>query len=317
MRQSALPSSCRAIRPRVALVHIALVLAALALAAVSASAQNPPEPDQPPAAPPPPVEFASPIPSNELAFLNDYASQTSKDLWKDKRFKAILKAITPRTEYHYGRDMPLADTLEDMLTGDPLPIEIRDGRYVLVTSRGGPILHGRGFVWFDMQTGVGLGGVYFHPTNGEPTPTLAIFSRQLKLNDPAWSLKQIDLAWSQLPLAFRQDVADWSRSSGVPLISVTYFIPDNGRKYALLHDGDYCVSDSDPDRCQQRNADAADADMNAAYFMQETHNAANATAWMLGSDQVAWIGVRDSTCGGSLGCRIQITRRRTRELLRR
>ena len=42
-----------------------------------------------------------------------------------------------------------------------------------------------------------------------------------------------------------------------------------------------------PDRCEDLNAEAADADVNAAYFMAETHNAANATAWMLGQDQLA------------------------------
>jgi uncharacterized protein YecT (DUF1311 family) len=64
------------------------------------------------------------------------------------------------------------------------------------------------------------------------------------------------------------------------------------------------------------NADAADADMNAAYFMSETHNQANATAWMLGPDQAAWIGVRERTCGAGLACRIRVTRERTRVLMR-
>jgi uncharacterized protein YecT (DUF1311 family) len=178
-----------------------------------------------------------------------------------------------------------------------------------VTSRSGPILQGRGFVWFDMQEGIGLGGVYFHPTNGEPTPTLAVFSRQLKTDA---------LAWSQLPAEFQRDVAGWSRSSGVPVVTVTYFIPDNGKKYALIHDEDYCSAGAAPDDlCQQRDADAADADMNAAYFMDETGHAANATAWMLNGEQTAWIGMRQSTCGAALACRIALTRRRTRVLLRR
>jgi len=52
--------------------------------------------------------------------------------------------------------------------------------------------------------------------------------------------------------------------------------------------------------------------------MKETHNQANATAWMLGPDQVEWIGFRDRSCGGGpagLPCRIRITRQRTRVLL--
>ena len=71
-----------------------------------------------------------------------------------------------------------------------------------------------------------------------------------------------------------------------------------------------------PERCEELNAEAADVDVNAAYFMAETHNAANATAWMLGPEQVAWIGVRENTCGAAgWACRIRITRQRTRALL--
>lgn len=44
----------------------------------------------------------------------------------------------------------------------------------------GPCLRGRGFLWFDLDEGIVLGGFYFTPTNGEPTPTLTVFSRQLK-----------------------------------------------------------------------------------------------------------------------------------------
>jgi len=259
--------------------------------------------------PPPQAEFLNRIPATQMTFLNDYANKTTKELWKDKRFKELLKAITPRTTYHYGRDLGLSDALEEVLTGSPLPVDVQDGRYVLVTSQGGPILQGRGFVWFDMQEGIGLGGVYFHPVNGEPTPTLAVFSKQLKTDA---------LAWSQLPAAFRQAAMGWSRSSQVPVITVTYFIPENGKKYALIHDEDYCVPRAAADDlCQQRNADAADADMNAAYFMDETGHAANATAWMLNGEQTAWIGIRQSTCGAALACRIAVTRRRTTVLLRR
>jgi uncharacterized protein YecT (DUF1311 family) len=305
MTFSALLSSFRAVVCGFAVVAVSC--AATAQAPAPNTGQN--VPAAPPAAPPPPAEFLNRIPAGQMAFLNDYANQTTKELWKDKRFKALLKEITPRTTYHYGHDLPLSDALEDMLTGSPLPVDVEDGRYVMATSRGGPILHGRGFVWFDMQEGIGIAGVYFRPVNGEPTPTLAIFSKQLKTDA---------LAWSQLPPAFQQDVAGWSRISGVPMITVTYFIPENGKKYALIHDEDYCAPGAAvDDLCQQRNADAADADMNAAYFMDETGHAANATAWMLNGEQAAWIGMRNNTCGVTLACRIVLTRTRTRVLLRR
>ena len=88
----------------------------------------------------------------------------------------------------------------------------------------------------------------------------------------------------------------------------------------LEHDEDYCwrppgAPAPDPDACLQMNADAADDDMNAAYFMQETGNAANATAWMQGPDQVAWISLRDRSCGNGLACRIRVTRERTHVLM--
>jgi uncharacterized protein YecT (DUF1311 family) len=69
------------------------------------------------------------------------------------------------------------------------------------------------------------------------------------------------------------------------------------------------------------NADAADDDMIAASYLDQTHHATNATAWMINDpDQVAWLRVRDNTCGGvadPLGCRIRVTRERTRVILRR
>jgi hypothetical protein len=209
--------------------------------------------------------------------------------------------------------MPLSDTVELMLDGPPLPIDVRDERYVMVASHGGPYLSGRGFLWFDMKDGIALGGVYFSPVNGEPTPTLAIFSRQLQ---------DTSLEMGQLPVAFQQDLAQWILVAGTHYVSPRYFIPENGKKYVLIHDEDYCAyppgAPAPPkDRCEALNAEAADADMDAAYFMQETHNAANATAWVRGPDQMAWIGIRDQTCGAVLACRIRVTRVRTRVVMRR
>jgi uncharacterized protein YecT (DUF1311 family) len=309
------PSSLRRGKVVSTLVFAAQLLIAGGILQSNAAGQDagsatPAPPEPPPAA----VVFQNPIPSDQLAFLNDYAGKTAIEAMKDKRFRNLMKLVTPRTEYHYGHDMPLSETSETLLDGAPLPVDIREGRYVMVASHGGPYLSGRGFLWFDMKDGIALGGVYFHPTNGEPTPTLAIFSRQLKVDS---------LSMSQLPLAFAEDVSQWALVAGVRPITVRYFIPENGKKYVLVHDEDYCDHPANApappeDECEQMNADAADIDVNAAYFMQETHNQANATAWMLGPDQVAWIGLRDQSCGvgpGGLRCRIRITRQRTRVLL--
>jgi uncharacterized protein YecT (DUF1311 family) len=258
-----------------------------------------------------PVAFQNPIPADKLAFLNDYAGRMAKELKKDKRFHQLMKTTVPRTVYHYGKDMPLDEAIDLVLDGPSLPVDVRDGRYVMVASQGGPYLRGKGFVWFDMQAGIALGGFFFRPINGEPTPTLTVFSRQLKVES---------LTMNQLPPAFAQDVAQWAAVTGILPITTRYFIPDNGKKYALMHDEDYCAyppGAPPPDRsvCEQMNADAADADFNAVDFMAQTHNAANATAWMLEPEQVAWIAVRDRSCGAGLACRIRMTRERTRVIL--
>jgi uncharacterized protein YecT (DUF1311 family) len=265
----------------------------------------------PPPAPPPQAVFQHSIPREQLAFLNDYAGRTAKELKKDKRFRQLMKLVVPRTEFHYGHDMPLDEAIDTVLDGAPLPIDIREGRYVMVASHGGPYLNGKGFVWLDMQAGIALGGFFFHPVNGEPTPTLAVFSRQLKTDS---------LTMSQLPLAFAQDLNQWVAVAGVRPIFTRYFIPDDGKKYVLMHDEDYCVAPPgattpDQQRCEQMNYDAANIDLNAADFMAQTHNAANATAWMLSPEQVSWIAVRTRTCGGGLACSIRLTRERTRVLI--
>jgi uncharacterized protein YecT (DUF1311 family) len=266
------------------------------------------QPALPPPGPPPSANFQKLIPIDQLAFLNDYANQPAKTLLKDKRFHGLIKQTISSTEYHYGRDMSLSDAVQTVLDGSMQPVQVRDGRFVTVSGSSGPYLGGRGFLWFDMQTGVALGGFYFHPTNGEPTPTVTVFSRQLA---------DRDLSMGQLPEPFAEDLEQWAAASRVPEITPRYFIPENGKKYVLEHDEDYCWSPSgepapDRDECQQMMADAADDDMNAAYFMQETGNVANATAWMLGPDQVEWLQVRDRTCGPrAFSCRVRITHERT------
>jgi len=74
--------------------------------------------------------------------------------------------------------------------------------------------------WIDVKDGIALGGVYFHPTNGEPTPTLAIYSRQLK--DTA-------LTMTQLPLAFAEDLSRFVQAEGLRFVSTRYFIPRTAR----------------------------------------------------------------------------------------
>jgi hypothetical protein len=281
--------------------------------APQATPAAPPNSVQPPdsaqaAQPPPPAVFQKPIPSDQLAFLKDYDGKKLKELKKDKHFSGLEGAITPSTRYFYHVDRSLWEARDRALGNHPMPITVRDGRYVMVGSAGTDDQHyAHGFLWFDIQTGIGLGGIYFHPTNGEPTPTLTIYSKQLT---------DTDLSMAQLPPEFYQDFVQWAAKAGVAEISPRYFIPANKKKYALLHDEDYCAHPANTPLlggCQELSVAAAEADLIAAYFMHFAHNASDATSFELDFDQLDWLAVRERTCAGPNGaaCRIQITRQRT------
>ncbi len=256
--------------------------------------------------------FEKPIPADQLTFLNPFAGTPVKTLVKDKQYRKLMDRLIPDCMFHYGRDMPLEGALDVVLRGSTDPVQIREGRYLLVSGHSGPYLAGRGFMWIDLQEGIGLGGFYFHPTNGEPTPAVNIFSKQVK---------QDALRMSQLPPAFFEDLNAWSRESRLRPITTRYFITGSKKKILLEHDEDYCAGLAPIDVCQQMNADAADLDLDAASYLEQTGHATNSTAWMItGADQVAWIQIRNNTCGvgpDPIGCRIRMTRERTRVILRR
>ena len=261
--------------------------------------------------------FQKPLASDQLTFINSFAGQSSRDAAKDVKYRKLIHSVVPDALYHYHRDIPLPDVLETVLTNAPLPVDIRDGRYAMVSSETDREGGGLGFLWTDMHDGIALGGFSFHPTNGEPTPTLTIFSKQIK---------DESLELNQFPAAFAQDLYRWSATTGVPPVITRYFINSEGIKIVLEHDEDYCVHPDGspappPDVCDQMNEDAANVDMEAAYFMERTGYASNATAHMAAeSDQGVWIKLRDETCKVGperLHCRIRMTHERTHVLLSR
>jgi hypothetical protein len=251
-----------------------------------------------------PSIFQKPIPKDQLASLAQYSGWRSGDVWKDKQFRKLLKQIIPDCMFHYGSDKPLDTAMDEALSGSPDPAVVRDGRYLVISGSRGPFLAGRGFLWLDLQDGVGLGGFYFHPTNGEPSPTLTVFARQIK---------EKAIGMSDLPLPFAEDLSVWAQQERIAPITTRYFIGGSNRRLLLEHDEDYCApADGSPapapDVCQQMNADAADVDVNTAYYLKQINYATNGTAWMIvGNEQTVWIGVRDHTCGSLLGCRVSIT----------
>ncbi len=261
---------------------------------------------------PAPATFLKPLPAAELAFLAPLAGQPSGAVSHDKRFRKLLNAFVPDCPFHYGRDLPLSMALEQALDKSPEPARLDDGRYFLVAGAGAR----HAFLWVDLQSGIGLGGIFFAPSNGEPTPTLTIFSRQVRAQA---------IAMSQLPPPFAAALLRWQRRSRVPRLEARYFIGGNNSKIYLEHDEDYCAPAADgepaPRLCAQMSADAAEADLNAAYYTEQTHHATNATARMIfDADQVAWFRHRDSSCANlpdALGCRVRFTRERIHIIVHR
>lgn len=260
--------------------------------------------------------FQNPIPSEQMAFLRGFAGAKTKDLFRDKQFQTLVRTVEPNVEFHYGRDMRLSIAMEIVMKGSSWPVQIRDDRYVLIYGLRGPYLQGRGFMWFDMKDGIGLGAFFFAPTNGEPTPTVTVFSKQVL---------EASLEMSQLPPEFAEDLDRWAAETKIPELTTRYFLSGMKEKILLEHDVDHCAGTNGTapameSACEQMNADAADIDMNAAYYLQATHHATNGTAWMIsGPSQVAWIQYRENTCRvgpDPLGCRIRLTRARTRLFLR-
>ncbi len=261
-----------------------------------------------------PALFQYPVPKAQLAFLLQFDGAPSSQLYNDKQFHRLMKDFVPDCTFHYGSDKSLTEALDEVIKGSPEPVVVHEGRYVMLSGRMGPYLAGKGFLWIDTQDGIGLGGFYFRPTNGEPTPVVNVFSRQVQ--------KEMLLDWSELPPAFARDLVAWEQFDRVPALTTRYFITGSNKKILLEHDEDYCMATAagaEYNDCEQMNADASDMDVNAAEYLEQTHHVTNATAWMITDpDQVAWVQLRDRRCGGvvdPLGCHVTMTRERTREIL--
>jgi hypothetical protein len=269
-----------------------------------------------PSAPAPlydPSIFHKAIAPADLADLTQHAGEPSGTLWGDRAFRKLVNANTPDVMYHFGNDKPLQTCMDLALDGSQVPVQVRDNRYVLLGGASSMYgFSGRAFLWFDTQAGILLGGFYFNPTNGEPSPTLTVFSKQTKVPE---------LSLGQLPPEFGRDLADWTVAAGIPVITTRYFIDEEKKRTLLQHDEDFCLAPDGThapagDPCEQMNENAADIDLTAAEYLADVHYATNATARMAyGSDQ-GWLQTVHSTCGVNVSCRIVIIRRRTRAILR-
>jgi len=221
--------------------------------------------------------FQKPIASNQLVFLHDYAGRPAHDVVHEQQLRTLVNRVVPYAPFHLGLDMPLPHAVESMFSNSTLPVAIREGRYVTVTGIRGANARGRALLWIDLQRGIALGGIFFYPSNGEPTPTLTIFSSQVDRQS---------LRMSQLPAAFIEDLSQWAAAEGVPPVTTRYFINASSEKSVLAHDENLCKgAGSAPalplDSCRQMKAEAAHIDMQASNFLSQTNYATNATMHMI------------------------------------
>ena len=267
-----------------------------------------------PAAPPyDPSIFGRLIPPAQLAPLLQADNTTVSDVFHDREAHHLIMSAVPGVMFHYGRDVSLPDTVTMELDKSPAIAHVHDNRYVLLT--GNDRAHewmrhdARTLIWIDTKEGIVIGAFFFRPNNGEPGPTVTVFTRQIK---------QDDIHFSELPPAFLADLNQWQQQSGIPPVLITYFIGDISKKFLLEHNTDLCSTESLTggygSDCEQMNADAADSDLTASLYLDQVNYATNATAWMINNpDQVSWVSYRDNTCmagANPLACRIRLTRAR-------
>ena len=216
--------------------------------------------------------FHEPIANDQLGFLSDYAGRPANDVVREQRLRKVVNQVVPYAPFHFGTDMPLPSIIQSVLSASPLPVEIREGRYMMLSTQSARGV-ARGFLWIDLQKGIALGGIFFHPSNGEPTPTLTLFSKQVNENS---------LEMSQLPSAFAQDLSQWAAMAGIPPVTTRYFINASNKKIVLAHDEDLCKNTegrpvASEEVCKEMHEYAADVDMKAADFLHRTDYASNAT----------------------------------------
>jgi hypothetical protein len=214
--------------------------------------------------------------------------------------------------FHYGRDLMLTYAIDEVILDSREPVQLHDDRYLtlsgsdIMSAGNYPKLTPHVFLWIDLEDGILLGAFYFHPVNGEPTPTLNIFSRQIT---------EKDLGIGQLPPAFIAHLADWQAANHISPVIPRYFIGGINMKFALVHEEEFCNDLSrgvTAETCQQLDSEAADTDLVAANYMKQVNYATNATANMInGASQTAFLSYRLNACGNAVNpvaCRTELTR---------
>jgi len=219
---------------------------------------------------------------SEIAMLQPvqrFDGMTAQEAMRHISVHGMIDGVVPYAPFHYGVDAPLPQLMVKMFGNSQVPVRVREGRYVVIEQTSpAPALNpripalndtGRSLLWVDVQTGIGVGAFFFQPTNGEPTPTLTLFSKQVRGGS---------IRVQQLPAEFVRELKEWETAAGIPAVTARYFINSEGVRTVLAHDEDFCaVVTSARDACKKKNQDAADMDGAARIFLGRVHYASNAT----------------------------------------
>ena len=251
-----------------------------------------------------------------LSWLRDLAGASTHEATLAGHFDDLVSDAAPDVAYHFHVDMPVANALRMILRGAGEPILVRANRFVILSACNTPACSdGRAFVWADTERGIEIAGIDFAPSNGEPTPTLTLFSKQVL--DPV--TKRV-----QLPPDFVEDLATWTRASRHRSVAARYFVNRDGIKTVLLHDEDNCHgadrSSLAATLCRSMNLDAADQDLAAAYYvLLATFADKTPMRAALQADEDKWLADRKATCGvgtdgPALACRLKAAQERASAL---
>jgi hypothetical protein len=214
-----------------------------------------------------PVVLATTMKGEDRDMLLQYVGMPAKDAIRSERFRYYMDSVIPYAPIHYHVDLPLTQALSEVLGISSEPTEVHDGRYMMLTTTRSDQLARRGFLWIDLQNGAAFGGIFFRPSNGEPSPTLTLFSKRVV---------HADVHTRQLPARFVSDLQRWSAAAELPPVLTRYFVNAASRKSVLLHEDNYCGSKPDV-ACEELNAKAASIDATAKSYLGLVHYASNAT----------------------------------------
>lgn len=260
------------------------------------------------------ITRCTPLELNLIDWLKDYANQTTFEVISDKKFGNMILAATPPAVFHFGADMMLSDAVTLILHGPAFPVQLRDGRYLMISAERSARGGGESFYWFDLQRGMTFGGVFFRPSNGEPTPSLTVFSGQVA--DRITSD-------TQLPRDFLRDLETWRTARNVPAVVVRYFVNGLAWKAPLLHESDACAAagaGTASAECQAVDEQAAELDMQAAlYLLRSRYAEGTPAATQLDAAQAQWQTSLETACAGKAdapACRAQMARQRAQDLVK-